>query len=238
MNFLPAVKQNSLLLILLSFVMGLIITFVVLNRRLGAGGSSVTKIKAGSDGTVYEAEQSTMSVAQTPDKPAGSVVVDLSGAIEKPGIYTLSADARIGDLIRLGGGIRDDASLLWVSKNLNLSQKLSDSQKIYVPFEWETYTPEENDILALKEEKSKTGSTNNNNNQNDDSQTDDDNSTNIDKTNVNNASLTDLDALTGIGPVYAQRIIDKRPYDDFADFKARCGIPASTVDKIKDSLSF
>jgi competence ComEA-like helix-hairpin-helix protein len=51
---------------------------------------------------------------------------------------------------------------------------------------------------------------------------------------INSASLSSLDNLAGIGPTYAQRIIDGRPFsslDDLIDVK---GIGPTTLQKIKD----
>jgi len=51
---------------------------------------------------------------------------------------------------------------------------------------------------------------------------------------INSASLSQLDTLTGIGPVYAQRIIDGRPYSSIDDLDRVKGIGPATIQKIKD----
>ena len=51
---------------------------------------------------------------------------------------------------------------------------------------------------------------------------------------INAASSAQLDTLTGIGPVYAQRIIDGRPYSSVDDLLRVSGIGPKTLQKIKD----
>ncbi len=54
--------------------------------------------------------------------------------------------------------------------------------------------------------------------------------------NLNTATLAQLDSLSGIGPAYAQKIIDGRPYSSIGEVVKVKGIGTKTYEKIKDRL--
>src|SRR5262249_42297360 len=54
--------------------------------------------------------------------------------------------------------------------------------------------------------------------------------------NLNTASQADLEALPGIGPVTAKKIIAGRPYTSVADL-SKAGVPKSTIDKISSRVT-
>ncbi|HRY52239.1 MAG TPA: helix-hairpin-helix domain-containing protein [Candidatus Portnoybacteria bacterium] len=56
----------------------------------------------------------------------------------------------------------------------------------------------------------------------------------IERVDINTASLDQLDQLEGIGAVYAQRIIDGRPYSSLDDLLRVKGIGPTILQKIKD----
>lgn len=55
-----------------------------------------------------------------------------------------------------------------------------------------------------------------------------------DRVEINTATLEQLDEITGIGPAYAQRIIDGRPYSSLDNLLKVKGIGEKTLQKIKD----
>lgn len=68
------------------------------------------------------------------------VKVDIAGAVNSPGVFSLNKESRIEDAIKMAGGFSENASKEYVSKRLNLSQKITDGLKIYIPFEGEAGT--------------------------------------------------------------------------------------------------
>lgn len=168
--------------------------------------------------------------------------VDISGAVNNPGVYELDQNARLVELVKLAGGYSDNVSFELLTKKINLAQKLEDGLKLYIPFSWEV--PPAQDEVAYEEQGDTyyTGSYLN----------DTANSSNIsasasktttmsnDSTliNVNTADKELLTSLNGVGDVYAQKIIDNRPYINEDEFYEKSGLSQSLVDKIIEKIEF
>src|SRR5690606_18825508 len=69
------------------------------------------------------------SLVQTSDT---EIIVDISGAVQSPGVYTLVDGAIIDDAIILAGGLLNTANKEYISKYLNKAQKISNGTKIYI----------------------------------------------------------------------------------------------------------
>lgn len=140
------------------------------------------------------------------------ILVDVAGAVEKPGVYRLPLDSRLSDALTAAGGLAVNADRNYLSQSINLAQKATDGSKIYIP--------------AVGENEQNTSS-------------DSPNTLNSQKTpiSINSASLSQLDALTSIGAVRAQAIIDGRPYTRIEELTERKILPQSVFDKNKDKLT-
>jgi competence protein ComEA len=161
------------------------------------------------------------------------IKIDISGAIEKPGIYTASEGARLGEVIELAGGLTYEADHLFVGRNFNLAKILNDQDKIYVPHKFEiamgTFVEEKTRLLSYLQP----AIAPENDNQESIDQEDE---TSLVLISLNEASAEELDVLPKIGPVTAEKIIDNRPYADINELLERRVINQSTFEEIKDLI--
>lgn len=61
------------------------------------------------------------------------IVVDVEGAVFRPGVYELAEGSRIQDALIAAGGMSGEADRDLVSKRLNLASKVVDGGKVYIP---------------------------------------------------------------------------------------------------------
>ena len=59
----------------------------------------------------------------------GDVIVDVAGAVRRPGVYRMPAGARVVDAIRRAGGAAGEAML----EGINRAARLADGQQVVVP---------------------------------------------------------------------------------------------------------
>jgi len=194
-NYSPFIKRNLLSLGL--GLVGLIFLGYGLIVLIGMG-------KPSSDGIVFEAGEE-----QGLENP-GEITIDIEGQVLMPGAYKLSSDSRLQDAFVVAGGLSDSADREWVSKNLNLSQKLTDAAKIYVPKKGENV--EASKRIGL-ENQSKS------------------------QISINTASINELDGLPGVGFVTAQKIIDNRPYATINDLASKKVVNSRVFEQIKEKIT-
>ena len=95
-----------------------------------AGGSvvSVRPTIGGSSAGAWSADPP-RTAPKTRHTSVPSAVVYVAGAVRRPGVYALPAEARVGDALARAGGGRRDADLVAV----NLAARLHDGDEIAVP---------------------------------------------------------------------------------------------------------
>ncbi|TMB91094.1 MAG: ComEA family DNA-binding protein [Chloroflexi bacterium] len=103
-------------------------------RRVAAGAAGVLVLGAlGGWATMHPAgEQPPMPMAAAADPPApATVLVFVSGAVEHPGLYQLSPDARVSDAIAAAGGISTAAD---AGRLPDLASRVHDGRQVNIPF--------------------------------------------------------------------------------------------------------
>lgn len=95
------------------------------NYHQPAGGSSFSQSTANPNSS----GQQTSAVLGT----SSGIKVDIEGAVQSAGVYSLPTDARVQDALVVAGGISQAADRDWLNKNVNLALKLTDGTKIYIP---------------------------------------------------------------------------------------------------------
>lgn len=133
----------------------------------------------------------TESTAPTEPTPSAEVVVHVSGAVKRAGVYRLAPDSRVADAIEQAGGATEHADL----DALNLAEPLQDGQKIHVPRKGEVSPPTVASVAPSRTPRSAPQAAA---------------AATQFPINLNTATAEQLEAIPGIGPVLAHRIIEYR----------------------------
>jgi len=217
--------KNKIILGILSILGLSIIIFFIVNKDVDAQTEDIVKEEI---------------VESNSNKESNStkIMVDIKGAVKKPGVYEVNSNYRVIDVIKKAGGLNSNANTNYI----NLSSKVSDEMVIWI------YTKNEIDKLKLEQSSTKymiescncpvvdnTTCLNSNNN------TSNKKDTNSKLVNINIASLEELLSITGIGESKAKSIIDYRTKN--GNFKSKedimnvSGIGESLYNKIKDYIT-
>jgi competence protein ComEA len=134
------------------------------------------------------------------------LVVDVAGAVRKPGLYRLPQGSRIADAVARAGGLSKAAE----ASSVNLAAPLADGEQVLVPAGVGTGPGP----AAPSAGASPTA-----------------------PVDLNTATVEQLDALPGIGPVTAQKIIDYRQqhgaFTSVDDLDAIPGIGPAHLDNLR-----
>jgi len=136
----------------------------------------------------------TTSVALTPSQ----VKVHVAGAVATPGVYQLSSSARVVDAITAAGGALKSADL----ESINLAQTVVDTEQVFVPVKRVSrprvtvaprLRPNRNSATTIPQAGAGNGT-----------------APTSQLINLNTATASELDSLTGVGPSTAKAIIAYR----------------------------
>lgn len=150
------------------------------------------------------------SVELLPPPTPAPLVVDVAGAVPRPGVYELPGGSRVNDAVEAAGGFLAEAD----KSTINLAAPLEDGQRLDIPFLAGT---EPLGAARVGEEEIP-----------------------LDLIDINTADVDTLSTLPGIGPTLAQRIIDYRdtygPFYYIEDIMNVEGIGPDTFENIKDLI--
>ena len=134
----------------------------------------------------------------SPDTTAGTIVVDVQGAVAAPGVRELPAGSRIADAIAAAGGYAADADLAAAAATINLAQAMGDGEQIRVPRVGEAQVAAGGAAPPSGAPPVGGGGGGGG------------------TVNLNTATPEQLEALPGIGPVTVQKIVAARQEQPFA----------------------
>jgi competence protein ComEA len=140
------------------------------------------------------------------------LVVDVEGAVLRPGIIELPPGSRVADAIAAAGGYAGEADLAAAAAQVNLAAVLRDGQQIVVPIIG---------VPAAGGGSSSGGAGGG-------------------LTDLNSATPEALDALPGIGPVTVQKIVAARaeqPFRSLEELVTRKVLTNAQLDKIRDLVT-
>ncbi len=115
------------------------------------------------------------------------IVVDVVGAVVRPGLHELPATSRVADAVEAAGGLTAEADRM----RLNLAEPLIDGARLWVPEVGESAGPEVVPVTAGTGDGSRAGAAGA-------------------RLNVNTADAAALEELPGIGPALAVAIVEHR----------------------------
>jgi len=163
-----------------------------------------------SQGPVLQIATAPPTPTPAPTYTPAPLRVYASGAVAHPDVYQLPPGSIVKDAMTTAGGALPAADLARV----NLAQELRDQQQVHVPLVGETPAPGSSSVQAPIH------------------------SPGDECVDINNATLEELDRLPGIGPVYAQRIIEYRTthgsFHNVEELTQVEGIGPATLQKIRD----
>ncbi|TAJ99722.1 MAG: ComEA family DNA-binding protein [Chloroflexota bacterium] len=149
---------------------------------------------------------------------APEIVVDVAGAVMTPGVYRLAPGSRVGDALSAAGGFGPRVDAARAAAELNLAAVLEDGARVIVPSRDD---PAPTDGDGGSGGGSGGGSAGG-------------------LVDLNTATQAELEALPGIGPVTATKIIDSRadePFGSVDDLRTRKLVGAKTFASLRDLVT-
>lgn len=156
----------------------------------------------------FSSDATEATVAGTISAKDATILVDIEGEVERPGVYRMQEGARIDDLIGFAGGFTAKADTDEIARLVNRAARMTDGAKIYIPrirdTESSRYDTQPADATRF--------------------------------ININTATAQELESLSGVGPVTSAAIISARPYQRTEELVEKKVMSRSVFEKLKDQL--
>lgn len=167
------------------------------------------------------ASRSALAQASASLAAASDLVIDVQGAVKRPGVVLLAPGARVADALAAAGGYSRQADLNAAAARLNLAALLTDGAQVYVPIIGAPTAGGGSDGGTGSGGGGGAGGSS--------------------LVNVNTATPEELEALPGIGPVTVQKIVAARAEQPFAtldEMVEREVIDRGQLEDIRDLVTF
>lgn len=178
------------------------------NSDVGLEETTETYLMETPEGSESADKENTEVLAATEQ----NLYVDVKGAVHSPGVYQVTSDMRLMDVVELAGGFLISAD----QSQINLALKLADQMVVYIPQIGEE-AKENDDESSLLSTESEEGDG---------------------KININTADALQLQNLNGIGEKKAEKIIQYREengsFQSTDELKNVSGIGDKTFEALKD----
>ena len=215
----PGHNTRSAILMAAGVAVLIVVAFVL---ALGAGANGTIVLDGG-----MPLGSATLAGAGASEPGTTSIgaelVTEIVGAIDRPGVYRLPAGARVGDLVEAAGGYGARVDVERASRDLNLAALLHDGDQIRVP-------SRDDDVTAGQAPVGPgTGGGANGSG-----------SSGSGPLDLNTATSAELEALPGIGPVTASKILtsrDEQPFGAIEDLRTRGLLGEKTYEKVRDLVT-
>ena len=182
-------------------------------------GSGDVRIEGGSAIGAVPSGSARSSDGGTGPATTGELIVEVVGAVRQPGVYRLLAGSRVGDLVQAAGGYGPRVDTRRTEQELNLAASLSDGDQVRVPSRDDTAPVRSHDGGSTGGNASPGATT---------------------TVDLNRATQAELEALPGIGPATAQKIIaarDEAPFAAVDELRSRGILGEKTFEKLRDLVT-